>query len=80
MYPHPARLIFTLGFIFEQTLPGMQLLSGEINVDKPEVDLYGIYTSSRIIVITWSILFTSFIAFEGHGFDYRGALLAWVRA
>lgn len=63
---------------FEQTLPGMQLLSGGIKIEKPEEDLHGIYASSRIIVVAWSILFTSFIISEDNGFDYRGALLAWV--
>lgn len=57
----------------------MQLLSGGIKVDKPEEDLHGIYAASRIIVIAWCILFTSFIISEDDGFDYRGALLAWVR-
>ncbi|CAM9309728.1 unnamed protein product, partial [Hapterophycus canaliculatus] len=60
-------------------LPGMQLLSGGVKLDnKPEEDLHGIYASSRIIVICWCILFTSFIISEDDGFDYRGALLAWV--
>lgn len=57
----------------------MQLLSGGVKVDKPEEDLHGIYASSRIVVIAWCILFTSFIISEDEGFDYRGALLAWVR-
>lgn len=65
-------------FCLEQTLPGMQLLSGGIKIEKPEEDLHGIYASSRIIVVAWSILFASFIISEDDGFDYRGALLAWV--
>ena len=79
--PTTLTYIFTcLGdVIVEQILPGVQLLSGDIKVGKPKVNLYGIYTSSRIAVITWCILFTSFIISEGNGFDFRGALLAWVR-
>lgn len=64
--------------MLEQTLPGMQLLSGGIKIEKPEEDLHGIYASSRIIIVSWSILFASFIISEDNGFDYRGALLAWV--
>ncbi|CAM9822385.1 unnamed protein product [Ectocarpus sp. 12 AP-2014] len=60
------------------TLPGMQLLSGGVKVEPPKEDLHGIYASSRIVVIAWCILFTSFIISEDDGFDYRGALLAWV--
>lgn len=48
-------------------------------MEKPEEDLHGIYASSRIIIVAWGILFTSFIISEDDGFDYRGALLAWVR-
>ncbi len=58
----------------------MQLVSGGVKVDKPEEDLHGIYASSRIVVIAWCILFTSFIIDKDDGFDYRGALLAWVSA
>eukprot|EP00752_Nemacystus_decipiens_P010952 g9733.t1 len=60
------------------TLPGMQLVSGSIPVKKPEQDLHGIYAASRIVVIAWCILFTSFLISEDNGFDYRGALLAWM--
>eukprot|EP00903_Cladosiphon_okamuranus_P010505 g9936.t1 len=61
------------------TLPGMQLLSGGLKPEnKPKEDLHGIYASSRIVVIAWCILFTSFIISEDDGFDYRGALLAWM--
>lgn len=60
-------------------VPGMQLISGSIkDVKKPDVDLFGIYTSSRIVVVAWCILFTSFILAEDMGFMYQGALLAWV--
>eukprot|EP00903_Cladosiphon_okamuranus_P014934 g13826.t1 len=60
------------------TLPGLTLISGGVKVDPPLEDLFGIYTSSRIVVITWCILFTSFLILGDDGWGNRGALLAWM--
>lgn len=60
------------------TLPGMQLVSGGEKLPPPEEDLHGIYFTSRVVVVTWSILFASFLLVEDQGMDYRGPLLAWV--
>eukprot|EP00752_Nemacystus_decipiens_P005425 g4917.t1 len=60
------------------TLPGMQLVSGSIRIDASEVNLFGIYTSSRAVIISWCILFTFFLMSSDDGWNYRGALLAWM--
>ena len=61
------------------TLPGMLLVSGGVKEPpKPKVDFHGIYASGRLVVVAWSILFCAFLLNEDEGFDYRGALLAWM--
>lgn len=74
--------IFLIAWHFARawlTLPGMLLISGGVKEPKkPDVDFHGIYASSRLVVVAWSILFCSFILNEDDGFDYRGALLAWM--
>lgn len=32
---------------------------------------------SRVVIVVYCILFTSFLLAEDNGMDYRGALLAW---
>ena len=62
------------------TLEGTLVVSGGKgeNIDMPQVNYHAAYTGSRMVLVLWGILFTCFIIFEGDGFDYRGALLAWV--
>lgn len=74
--------IFLIAWHFARawlTLPGLQLISGDTEKPpKPDIDAHGIYASGRLVVIAWCILFCSFILNEDDGFDYRGALLAWM--
>lgn len=78
--------VFVIAWHFARawlTLPGMQLISGGAGGDpkpppRPETDYHGIYATSRTIIVVWAILFASFLLVEDDGFDYRGALLAWV--
>ncbi|CAM9925610.1 unnamed protein product [Ascophyllum nodosum] len=62
------------------TLEGTLLISGGKgeNVKKPEVNYHAAYTGSRMVLVLWGILLTCFLIIEDNGFDYRGALLAWV--
>jgi len=62
------------------TLEGTQIISGgkPKGIVTPEQNLHGIYTGSRIVIVVWCILFTCFLIVNDDGFDYRGALLAWV--
>ena len=62
------------------TLVGTLFISGGKGegIKKPEVNLHAAYTGSRAVLVLWGILFTCFLIVEDDGFDYRGALLAWV--
>ena len=62
------------------TLDGTLFVSGgkDENIEKPEVNYHATYTGSRMVLVLCGVLLTSFLVIEDNGFDYRGALLAWV--
>ena len=61
------------------TLPGTVLISGGMQEPKkPMVNYNGIYVSSRLVVVAWSIGFFLYILNEEDGIHRRGALLAWM--
>ncbi|CAM9484991.1 unnamed protein product [Ascophyllum nodosum] len=62
------------------TLEGTLFISGGKSDQFPKykVNLHALYTCSRAVLVLWCILFTCFLIVEDDGFDYRGALLAWV--
>ena len=44
----------------------------------PRVNHYRTYKGSRLVLIFRAVLFTFFLFVKGKGFNYQGALLAWM--
>ena len=61
------------------TLYGFLFFSGyEEGAMGTRANLYRTYKGSRLVLIFWAVLFTFFLFMEGKGFNYQGALLAWM--
>ena len=61
------------------TLDGFLFFSGyEEGAMETRANLYRTYKGSRLVLIFWAVLFTFFLFMEGKGFNYQGALLAWM--
>lgn len=62
------------------TLPGVKLISGaggEAKKAENEPNPHGMYVGSRVLIVAYVILFTSFLLVEDEGLNYRGPLIAW---